>query len=41
MNYIGFISAVVFGTTRFTIPDYKIYYNIASVKHIWNYIIKL
>lgn len=32
--YIGFMGLMVFTTTRFTVPECRLYYNVASVKRI-------
>ncbi|CAD8045206.1 unnamed protein product [Paramecium primaurelia] len=31
-TYLGIIGAVVFATTSFTVPEYKLYYRVASLR---------
>jgi hypothetical protein len=30
------IGAFVFATTRFTVPEYRLYHRVAKVQHIWD-----
>ncbi|CAK62327.1 unnamed protein product (macronuclear) [Paramecium tetraurelia] len=33
-TYLGVIGALVFATTRFTVPEYRLYYRVAKVQHL-------
>lgn len=33
-TYVGTLAALVFATTRFTVPEYRLYFRVAPVQHL-------